>query len=241
MNKKKMKGIAFAIVLILVAVYLIISRLGYAPAYPFFTIVFSLLFAYTAVSGFLRLHFTEGFLSLAILGCIHDEALGIETLTPWTLLLAALLLGIAFDMLFKGLRKKHGVHISEWNVFNKEGKHIETFADDGDTVHLENCFGSVSKYVNSENFRNAHIENSFGECSVYFNNAILAGGHANVRVENNFGETNVFLPRTWQVQAHQDCAFGNVNIHGNGSVEPGAPVIDLQLESNFGQIEVFFE
>lgn len=241
MKKKKMKGIAFAIVLILVAVYLIVSRLGYAPAYPFFTIVFSLVFAYTAVSGFLRLHFTEGFLSLALLGCIHDEALGITKLTPWTLLLAALLLGIAFDMIFRGVRKKRGGFTSGWKISGKEGKRVESFSDDGGQVHVENCFGGVSKYVNSENFRSAHLENSFGELKVYFNNALLAGDHAEIHAENSFGETDIFLPRTWKIECHQDCAFGSVNVHGNGSTVPGAPVINLWLESSFGQIEVFFE
>ena len=83
----KKKSIALGIVLILLAVYLVVSRLGFAPALPFFTIVFTLILAYTTIKGFVKLHFTEAFLSLAILGCIHDELLHIEALTPWTLLL----------------------------------------------------------------------------------------------------------------------------------------------------------
>ena len=102
----KKKSIALGIVLILLAVYLVVSRLGFAPALPFFTIVFTLILAYTTIKGFVKLHFTEAFLSLAILGCIHDELLHIEALTPWTLLLVGLLLGIAFDMMFKGVRSR---------------------------------------------------------------------------------------------------------------------------------------
>lgn len=39
--------------------------------------------------------------SLAIVGCINDKLLHIEAITPWTLLIAAVLIGIALDMLFK--------------------------------------------------------------------------------------------------------------------------------------------
>ena len=173
----KKKSIALGIVLILLAVYLVVSRLGFAPALPFFTIVFTLILAYTTIKGFVKLHFTEAFLSLAILGCIHDELLHIEALTPWTLLLVGLLLGIAFDMMFKGVRsrrknKDRGMFM-EWDSDN--GGHIEWESDlkvedipDGETVHVENTFGSKSKYVNSDAFSKAHIENSFGILTMRF-------------------------------------------------------------------------
>ncbi|MGN0415934.1 MAG: LytTR family DNA-binding domain-containing protein [Agathobacter sp.] len=37
-----------------------------------------------------------------------EELLHIEAITPWTLLIAAVMVGIALDMLFKGFRKKKG-------------------------------------------------------------------------------------------------------------------------------------
>lgn len=237
------KSIVFGIVLILLAVYLIVSQLGYAPAMPFFKVAFSAVLVYTAIRGFIRLHFTEGFLSLAIIGCIHDKWLHIEAITPWTLLLAGLLLGIAFDMIFKGVRKKyrhrngHGVSV-EWNMDG--ASEVEDFAD-GKSVYVSNSFGSKSKYVNSEAFTGAQIENSFGECNVYFNNAILAGSNARIHAENNFGETSIYLPRTWRVSVHEDAAFGSINVRGKGSSDEGAPLIELELECNFGELNVFFE
>ena len=221
----KKKSIALGIVLILLAVYLVVSRLGFAPALPFFTIVFTLILAYTTIKGFVKLHFTEAFLSLAILGCIHDELLHIEALTPWTLLLVGLLLGIAFDMMFKGVRSrrknKDSGMFMEWDSDN--GGHIEWESDvkvedipDGETVHVENTFGSKSKYVNSDAFSKAHIENSFGE-------------------------TNLYLPRTWRIRERQESAFGTINIHGRNDAEEGAPVVDLMLECSFGELNVYFE
>lgn len=240
------KSIAFGIVLILLALYMIVSTLGYAPAMPFFKAAFTLVLLYTTIRGFMRLHFTAGFLSVAILGCLHDELLHIEALTPWTLLIAGLLLGIAFDTMFRGVRKKHrytdsdGSHI-EWDFKNYAGESDVEDDVDGQSVRVSNTFGAKSKYVNSEAFRKAEIENSFGECNVYFNNAILAGDRAAIQAENHFGQTNLYLPRTWRVSIHEESAFGNVHIHGRGSAEEGAPLIELTLESNFGDLNVYFE
>lgn len=233
------KSILFGIVLILLAVYLVVSRLGYAPAMPFIKAAFSAVLVYTMVRGFIRLQFTEGFLSLAILGCIHDELLRIEKLTPWTLLLAGLLLGTAFDMIFKGARAKRK-HICGHGVSNEWDSEVEDIVD-GQTIRVVNSFGSKSKYVNSEAFTSAQIENSFGECNVYFNNAILAGGHTRIVAENNFGETNIYLPRTWRISVREETAFGVVNVRGKGSMETDAPLAELVLTSNFGELNVFFE
>lgn len=239
------KSIAFGIVLILLALYMIVSTLGYAPAMPFFKAAFTLVLLYTTIRGFMRLHFTTGFLSLAILGCLHDKLLHIEALTPWTLLLAGLLLGVAFDTIFHGVRRKRrhmnpdGSHI-EWDFSNYSDDDVEDDVD-GQSVRVSNTFGAKSKYVNSEAFRNAEIENSFGECNVYFNNAILAGDRARIQAENHFGQTNLYLPRTWRVSVHEESAFGNVYIRGRGSKEEGAPLVELVLESNFGELNVYFE
>lgn len=235
----KKKSIAFSIILILIAVYLIISRLNLIPEIPFFTILFSLIFAYTAVHGFIRLHFFEGVMSLAILGCINDKLLGIEAITPWTLLLAGFLIGIALDTLFKGARQKKD-HSCFAHNHHGTTTHVEDGAD-GEFVKVEHSFGGISKYVNSDNFREARISNSFGECNVFFNNTILAADHALIRVENSFGSTNIYLPSTWRVVTRQDTAFGNVEFQGHGSNDECAPCIELRLESSFGQTCVIFD
>ena len=231
----KKNQIAIAATLILIAVYLVLSRMYLIPDIPFFTILFTVVFAYTAIIGFIRMHFFEGVVSLAILGCIHDKFLGIEAITPWTLLIAACLIGIALDMLFRDLRKKHDHHTSFTNT-----SHVENGAD-GEFVNVENSFGSISKYVNSDSLREAQIKNSFGECNVYFNNTALGNATASIHVENAFGATNIYLPSTWFVTTRQSTAFGNIRFQGHGSSLEDAPHINLYLDASFGEINIIFE
>lgn len=232
----KNKDISFALILILIAVYLIMHKLHLMPHIPVFTIAFTVLFAYWSVRGFMRRHFFEGVVSLAIVCCINDELLRIEEITPWTLMAAAVLIGIGLDMIF---RKKNDVYCTNTKYGGTTG-HVESGAD-GEYVRVENSFGEVSKYVNSNCFREAKIDNSFGTCNVFFNNAILASNFATIRADNSFGSANIYLPSTWRVNVSQDTALGSIKFNGRGSDSQDAPCIDLKLDCSFGEICVIFE
>lgn len=234
----KKKNIAFALILILIAVYLVVNKLGLIPKIPFFTIIFTILFCYTAVHSLMRLHFFETTLSLAIVGCINDKLLHIEAITPWTLLFASALIGIALDIIFKNCRKQKDIcsfDSSEYSAFCTENGY------NGAYVRIENSFGSANKYINSDAFHEASIENSFGECNVFFQNAVPASSTVSVRVSNTFGSTNLYLPSSWRAVTRQNTAFGNVKFRGHGSSAEDAPTIELTLDTSFGEINVIFE
>mgnify|MGYP000241258890 CR=1 FL=1 len=52
----KKRNIFWAVILIFIAVYLVASKMHMIPAIPFFKILFTVIFVYTAVYGFVRLH-----------------------------------------------------------------------------------------------------------------------------------------------------------------------------------------
>ena len=242
MNKKSnTKNILWGLLLILLAVYLVVSKLGMLPQLPFFTVVFSVFFAVTAIHGLIKGHFWVASMSVGILGCIHDEFLGITEITPWILLVAACIIGIGLEMLFKGCKRHHGVYIGTDGKTNKFNDHIEN-TQDGREVVYKNSFGSVSKYINSGDFQRAHFSNSFGQSNIYFNNAIIhAGQPAIVSVENSFGEMNLFIPNTWRVHLTQNVSFGDLKIKGQGNNDVDAPTVELSVSSSFGDVNVIFE
>ena len=208
----KKRNIFWAVILIFIAVYLVASKMHMIPAIPFFKILFTVIFVYTAVYGFVRLHFFEGMLSVGLLGCMYDK------------------------VLFRNLKKqKDNTYFGHSNA----GGHVEN-GQDGEYVHVENSFGALSKYVNSDCFREAKISNSFGECNVFFNNTALKGANAIIRTDNSFGSTNIYLPSTWRVEFRQNTAFGNVECKGQGSSDPDAPCVELQISSSFGQTCIIF-
>ena len=237
MKNVRDKNYTIAMILILIAGYMIVSKLDIIPRIPIFPILFTLVFAYAAIRSLMRLHFFEGMISLAIIGCINDELLGIEAITPVTLIVAFCLIGIALDMIFRH-RRCRNMRIEDGSC--TYGEIVDNNVD-GERVSVKNSFGTTSKYINSNGLKEAKIDNCFGECKVYFNNVVLENDHACIRVDNSFGSTNIYLPATWRINVSQDTALGHVEFRGHGSMEAGAPDVELKLDCSFGEIMVIFE
>jgi predicted membrane protein len=237
MKNVRDKNYTIAMILILIAGYMIVSKLDIIPRIPIFPILFTLVFAYAAIRSLMRLHFFEGMISLAIIGCINDKLLGIEAITPVTLIMAFCMIGIALDMIFRH-RRCGNMRIEDGSC--TYGEIVDNNVD-GERVCVKNSFGTTSKYINSNGLKEAKIDNCFGECKVYFNNVVLENDHAYIRVDNSFGSTNIYLPATWRINVSQDTALGHVEFRGHGSMEEGAPQVELKLDCSFGEIMVIFE
>lgn len=236
MNKK---NVAWGILLIMIAVYYLLSKLEIIPEeFSTSKVIFTVLFVLIALKGLLDHSFTAFVLSLGVIGCIHAELLHITKITTWPLLLASLLIGIGLDLIFKNVWKKNN---SCHKIPPKFGDPYIENVMDGEQVNLENNFASISKYVNSNSFKYAKLENNFGKCNVYFNNAILGSTNAQIEAKNTFGEMNLYFPDTWRVDVRQDSAFGDIKFKGVGSTDPDSPCVFLNAQSQFGQINIYFE
>ena len=96
------KKIFWGIILVLAAVFLLVSQMGLIPELNigFWTIVWTIVSAAILINGIAKFQFSGIFFGLAFLGIIYDEPLGISAITPWPILGAALLLSIGCNMLF---------------------------------------------------------------------------------------------------------------------------------------------
>ena len=225
------KDIYWGFILILIALYIVVSSVGLLPKLPVVKIVFTILFAAWAIKGLCTLSSFEFFVPVGILGCMYQKALGIESLVPWPWWLAMILLVIGFDMVLKNVKKSYAKY---------SGK-VDNSAD-GAYVSVKNMFSETSKYVNSTNFSSADIDNKFGQTNVYFNNAIMpAGANGSINIENSFGETNIYVPGTWRAEIIRNATFGEVNVHGQGNNDMDAHFIVIKADCTFGEINIYFE
>lgn len=233
-----MKGrkIFWGIFFILAAVIVVISKLGMIPDIGVFTILATAFMIWMLVEGVRHVNFFEILFSIAFLCIIYDKPLGIEELTPWTVLAAALLGSIGLSMLFRGKKKNHFSVDVNWD--DKKGK-SDSEQCSGEHIHCENNFGSAIRYINSDNFQNAHLENNFGSMTIYFDNAMIQGGSAYVEMENNFGETILYIPKEWKVENHLEHTFGTINEYGS-SLGSSNATLYLRGEANFGHIDVYY-
>ena len=247
----KKKSIAWGIILILLAAYLVVSRLGLMPDIPFGRIIFTIIFGYTAIRGIMKVDFLQITMSLGILGWVYDDVLGIEAITPWIILISAFLLGLGLNLIFKRKTmhieinydsddtKHHGVDGStSWK--NREYGSVSSTMEEGSFVTSENNFGTTNKYVNTNEFTGADIENNFGQTTIYFDNAIMKNNEAYIKAENNFGETRLYFPKEWRMELREEKAFGSIRVNGMYNADVNAPLVKLNAECNFGCIRIFF-
>lgn len=231
-NRKVFWGIFF----IVMAVIVIISRLNILPNVSVFTFLATVLFGWITIDGIRRRNFYEILFPIAFLCILYDEPLGIEALTPWTVLVAALFLSIGLTLLLGDKKhRKHAIEF-EWNS-NGIGKSNEQCG--GEYIRCENNFGAAIRYIHSDCFCKAHLENNFGTMTVYFDNAIIQGNIADVKVDNEFGEMILYLPKEWRIQNDLEHCFGSVNEHGN-PIETSNATLHLYGDTSFGNVEIYY-
>ncbi len=232
---KNGKKIFWGVFFILIAVYMIVSKLGMLPDVGVLKILVSVALACVILEGIRRLNFFEILFPVAFLAIMYDETLGIEALTPWTVLAAALFGSIGLSMIFR-VRKKSAR--ARWNDNGGAGgestQHIS-----GEQIWLKNNFGEAIRYINSDDFHDAHLEKNFGSMSAYFDNVLVQGGEAYIEIDNNFGELSLYLPKEWQVQNNLEHSF--VAIHEKGKNEgSSSTLVRLDGDTNFGEIHIIY-
>ena len=238
------KNILPGLGLILIAVVIMGSAVGIIPDIPWFKLIAGCMFTSWALKALVRRDFFGTFMSLSIVGWIFDKEFGIEELAPFPLLLAAACLGLGLNMIFG---KKHRVvniryrEDGQWKEGDFSNVKVEEWSNDGRHVELQNTFNSTSKYVNAAAFSTANLENNFGSANVYFDNATIANNHAEVQLENNFGRMNIYMPGKWRATVSQSSAFGHVNIFGEPNRDMDAPHVVIKADSNFGELNIFFD
>lgn len=240
MREKKL-GIGFA--MIMIAINILGTSLGLIPEIPWIKIIFTFIFVCGVIYGLKEREFFTCVMCLCILAWMYEEYLGISDITPFPLFIAGIFLAIGLNMIIG--KKKKIVNIQykengEWKEGSIDDVKKEEWTD-GRHVSLENNFNSTSKYVNSAAFSSAKLENNFGSANVYFNNATIANGEATIDLENNFGKMNIYLPGKWRATISQNSTFGHVGIFGEPNRDMEAPHVIIKAESNFGELNIFFD
>ena len=218
--------------------------MGLIPNIPWFKLLCAVVFASWSIKSLLKLDFLGMLFPVSIIAWIFEDELMIQHLTPFPLVVAAILLGVGLNMIFKRRQRIFTVGYEDGYGKYREGTIDDVRKEewqDGRTVVLENLFNSTSKYVNAAAFSSAKLENNFGSANVYFDNAVVYEGQATIDLENNFGRMNIYLPGKWRATIHQESAFGHVSVHGEPNRDMDAPLVIIKAESNFGELNIFFD
>jgi predicted membrane protein len=230
----KKENLLWGILLILGGMLLIVSKLGYLGDVNSFNILVAAVLAVICVKNLFKLNFYGILFPIAFIGILFDKELGITALTPWTILIAALLGSIGLSLIFgKGNPFVNIKHESD----NFDYKIIDI--EDEKKIRFKTSFGASIKYINSEDFQHAELDCKFGSMKVYFDNAIIQNGKAIVRLNAAFSGIELFIPNEWKVENQIHETLSGLD-EKNKSQGVGNITLTLVGNVSFSGIEIIY-
>lgn len=242
MKNKKIGGNYFwGAFLVLAGIFLIMCQLGLLPEAGVITILLAIACVAMLISGIFHLSFAAILFSLAFLGILFDDTLGITEITPWTVLIAALLGTIGLNLIFgkAKIRFRQRRRDAEKIRNVKDGFEADSQRMQGENIQISVSFSGTTRYIESDDFRYASINASFGGAKVYLDNATVPTGNAVLNMELNFAGAELYVPANWQVIDHVTSLFGGVVEKGK-TAQPVTATLTLEGNNHFGGITVYY-
>ena len=238
----KKRDIFWGVLLILAAVMIIVNKLGFFTQISIFEIVATIILIGIMVKSLVEVSFPGILFPAALLCIIYAEPLNITQLTPWPVLMTALLGSIGLSMIFK--RHKY------WNHKWSNGQYVHGGTDnscysnvvnqqDGNVVNCGVSFASSMKYINATNFERANIKCNLGEIKVYFDNAIITSDHADIYVDVSLGSAQLYVPRTWKIVSEVNTSLGVMDVKNRGQ-DVSSPVVTIRGNVSLGEVVLFY-
>ena len=230
----KKESVFWGVLLILAGIFLIISKLGFFPGVNAFSLLLTVFLLVVIGKSLLHLNFQGILFPIAFICIIYDKQLGLTAITPWTVLMAALLGSIGLSMIFhKKIKWINHEHNHEDYKFEK----IDI--EDGSNVGFKTSFGASVKYVNTDKFEQADFNCSFGAMKVYFDNAIMSNENAIVRINASFSGIELYIPKTWSVENKTNVFLGDVS-EKNRNNQTTTNTLTLVGDVSFSGVEIIY-
>jgi len=187
------------------------------------------------IGSILHFNFTGILVPLSIIGVIFAEDLGITAITPWPIIITAVLLSIGLDIIFsKKNTVRLGVHVGS-DSFDT------TIVDEEDSeeINYQVSFGSGVKYVNTNNLKKARFSCKFGALKVYFDNAKPSKNGAEIILDVAFGGAEIYIPKSWNVAVETLAMLGGVEERRHKEATEGPKVV-IKGNVSLGGVEIIY-
>lgn len=228
----KKDNVFWGVLLILAAVYIIVNSFGFMPNVSVVRLGVAVICGVVFFKSLAGLEFGGMLFSLAILLILFDEQLGITAITPWPVLMAALLGSIGLNMIFgsrftESKKRNHGL-----------AEYKETDYVSGDEIRIGGMFGAYKKTVSSDNFKKASVNCRFGGMEISFDDAVIQSGSAVVKLNISFSGVEFYIPQSWKVENHTEGMCGGFHEHRSHSSDEG-PTIVFEGNVKFSGVEIY--
>lgn len=228
----KNKNVFWGSILILTAIFIALDSFGYFNHIGIIKIVFTAILIGFAINGITKINFSMILFPIAFIFILYANELNIADLTPWPILFITLLLTIGLSLIFDKPN-----HTIKFHHYEKNEKVINE--PDNSNIDCSVTFGSIVKYINTNDFRSASIDCSFGTAKVYFDNAVITDDSASIYLDVSFGGVELYVPQNWNLVQGVNSTFGGVEEKNNRQRDNG-PTVNLYGNVNFSGVTIYY-
>jgi len=225
------------------AVLLVINQLGIFPGISLFSMLCTIVLVPVFIVSLAHLNSFGIFFSAAFLLILYDQPLHIEQLTPWTVLIAALLLSIGFTFLIRPRHWPHW-HSKDGPFWGYRGDRFQDCAEsvNGEDVSCSVNLGSSSKYLYSPSLKSASLNCSLGSLKVFFDQSLPHPQGCEIFLDCSMGSIELYIPKTWKVIFDVETSLAGIEERNRPSYieAPGAPTLTLKGRISIGSVEITY-
>ncbi|NLA86999.1 MAG: hypothetical protein GX847_06910 [Clostridiales bacterium] len=217
---------------VLAAVFVIVSQITSFAQIGFWSILAAVFLAAVFIQSLIHLNYFGVFIALAVAYWIFQVPLSLYIISPWLLILTAVLLSIGFHIIFHRYSKCRYVRRHSDDEYTT----IEEIDDNNPYVKVS--LGASSKYLHADALKSGQFYCKLGELNVYFDQVQLAPDGAEIFVDCSLGAINLYFPKTWRVINSLHDSLGGVNEDSRRSTPaPDAPQIVVTGNVSLGAVE----
>lgn len=222
------------------AIAIVAGGLGYLPTgLPVIKIILSILLLTIFLKSIASLDFFGITMPVAFAACLYDRELGITSITPWTVIIAAVLVAIGLDIMFSRTRQKlrYKKNYKDRDHSSSNEQFIDAGSENSDDIYIHASLTAIIKYVNSDNLKRITIDNSFAGIKLYLDGAKIPSGEAVIDLRNQFAGLELYIPKSWHVISELSCSLGGIE-EKNVEESTGSPVLRLKGSCSFGGVTI---
>jgi hypothetical protein len=219
---------------LLLAVFVIASQTGVFGQINAISILETVFFATLVVHSLIKRNFFGIFIPLSFLYMIYSKPLAFVYISPWLLVLSAVLTSIGFSLLFRKRPKNVAFSHSRKKHFSQINENL-----DDNNPYIKVSLSSSSTYLHSDCLKGGHFVSHLGELDVYFDQVQLSPDGVEIFLECNLGSIKLYIPRSWYVVDNTHSILGDVN-NNTQHTKPSenAPHITITGNVTLGSVKI---
>jgi hypothetical protein len=221
---------------LLSAIYVIASQIWSFEKIGIMSILATIFLVTLGICSLINRNYFGIFIPLSVIYMIYREPLMLIYISPWLLILSAVLISISFSLLFQK-------HPKRTTLSHYGAKHISQIFENNDdnNPYAKVMLSSTSKYLHSECLQGGYFISYLGVLEVYFDQVQLSIDGAKLFINCNLGSINLYIPRHWNVIDNIHLNLGVVSYSTEHTkLSENAPQLTLTGDVVLGDVNIFY-